>query len=79
MDEQQRLLLEDKFFREQSEKATAKLLEIGLSIDEISRIIKDYAKKYVAIKSTPEGRQLLHSSPFTFQMWLEVQPWYGSA
>ena len=66
--------LKDEFLMKQCQDATKTMIEAGMKIDEVSKVIKDYQQKYICINSTEEGRAL---PCFTFEMWHKCQPWYN--
>ena len=66
--------LKDEFLMKECENATRTMVDAGMNIDVVSKVIKDYQTKYIHINSTNEGRSL---PSFSFEMWHKCKPWYN--
>ncbi len=55
-------LVKDKFLMEQSRDIVIKLIECNININEITRYVKDYQKKYLFIKQTNPEQLSLYTS-----------------
>lgn len=60
-------LIKDKFLIKECQEFTKRLIEIGMSIDEISKVIKEYQRTYILLKNQGLPAEIMET--FTTEVW----------
>ena len=60
-------LLKDSFLMTQSTTFTASLLEAGMGLDDVCKVVKEYQRSYLLLKNNKIPENML--TAFTTEMW----------